>query len=265
MPGAFLWDERVARAVGLSALGAQPVASMPLSNLLDPQPRHRTRWLDTAATVLVDFGTPAAIDAVALLSTTLRFADAFRVRIGAAADMASGVTYDSTTVGCETDDAAPGNVVLVLPATASGRYLMVNMIAPGVVLIDVGRLVAGPLWRISRAVAYGVQEGREVLDRRDRNPLTGAEFPVPALANPRLARFTLPLLSATEGRTQHRALLAALGGAGEALWIPETSLSLAELNARSIWGAVAAPGEEALATRDSPAGTSRSFRIVERV
>ena len=76
---------------------------------------------------------------------------------------------------------------------------------------------------------------------------------------------TLPLLSAAEIRTQHRALLAALGGAGEALWIPKTSLSLAELNARSIWGAVAAPGEEAFATRDSPVGISRSFRIAERV
>ena len=140
-----------------------------------------------------------------------------------------------------------------------------GIVAPGAVFIDIDRLVAGPLWRISRAVAYGVQEGREVLDRRDRNPLTGAEFPVPALANPRLARFTLPLLSAAEIRTQHRALLAALGGAGEALWIPETSLSLAELNARTIWGAVAAPGEEALAIRDSPAGTTRSFRIVERI
>jgi len=137
--------------------------------------------------------------------------------------------------------------------------------ALGAALIDIGRLVAGPLWRVSRAVAYGVQEGREVLDRRDRNSLTGAEFPVPALVNPRVARFTLPLLSAAEVRTQHRALMAALGGLGEALWIPETSLSVAELNARSIWGAVAAPGEEALTVRDSPAGTSRSFRIVERV
>ena len=95
--------------------------------------------------------------------------------------------------------------------------------------------------------------------------MTGAEFPVPALANPRLARFTLPLLGAAEIRIQHRALLAALGGAGEALWIPETSLSVAEINARSIWGSVAAPGEEALAIRDSPTGTARSFRIVERV
>ena len=147
----------------------------------------------------------------------------------------------------------------------SGRYLRVDLDAPGATLIDVGRLVAGPLWRVSRAVAYGVQEGRETLDRRDRNPLTGAEFPVPALANPRVARFTLPLLSAAEIRTQHRALVAALGGAGEALWLPETSLSLAEINARSIWGAIAAPGEEALATRDSPVGTSRSFRIAERL
>jgi hypothetical protein len=38
-----------------------------------------------------------------------------------------------------------------------------------------------------------------------------------------------------------------------------------ELKAHAIWGAVAAPEEEALATRDSPAGASRSFRIGERV
>lgn len=179
--------------------------------------------------------------------------------------VAPAVTHDSGALAAAIDAASQGNVVLLRSSTATGRYLLVDVSAPGAVFIDIGRIVAGPLWRISRAVAYGVQEGRETLDRRDRNSLTGAEFPVPALANPRIARFTLPLLSATEIRTQHRAFLAALGGAGEALWIPETSLAPAELNARSIWGAVAAPGEEALAIRDSPVGTSRSFRIVERV
>jgi hypothetical protein len=176
----------------------------------------------------------------------------------------AAVAHDSGVLAAATDGAFQGNVVLLRASAATGRWLLVDVAAPGAALIDIGRLVAGPLWRVSRAVAYGVQEGRETLDRRDRNPLTGAEFPVPALANPRVARFTLPLLTAAEIRTQHRALLAALGGAGEALWIPETGLSLAELNARSIWGAVAAPGEEALAIRDSPAGTSRSFRITER-
>lgn len=179
--------------------------------------------------------------------------------------VAAAVAHDSGVASAATDAASQGNVVLLRSSAATGRHLRVDVAAPGATLIDIGRLVAGPLWRLSRAVAYGVQEGRETLDRRDRNPLTGAEFPVPALANPRITRFSLPLLSAAETRTQHRALVAALGGAGEALWIPDTSLSLAELNARSIWGAVAAPGEEALAIRDSPAGTSRSFRIVERL
>jgi hypothetical protein len=178
--------------------------------------------------------------------------------------VAAAVAHDSGAIATATDPASQGNVVLLRPSAATGRHLRVDVAAPSASFVDIGRLVAGPLWRVSRAVAYGVQEGRETLDRRDRNPLTGAEFPVPALANPRVARFTLPLLTAVEIRIQHRALLAALGGAGEALWIPETTLSLAELNARSIWGAVSAPGEEALAIRDSPAGTSRSFRITER-
>ena len=34
-----------------------------------------------------------------------------------------------------------------------------------------------------------------MLDRRDRNLYTGAEFPVPAIVNPRMAAFTLPALS----------------------------------------------------------------------
>jgi hypothetical protein len=178
--------------------------------------------------------------------------------------VAAAVAHDSGVIAAATDPAYQGNVVLLRATVATGRYLRVDVAAPDASLIDIGRIVAGALWRVSRSVAYGVREGREVLDRRDRNPLTAAEFPVPALSNPRVAHFTLPLLTATEVRTQHRALLAALGGAKEALWIPDTSLSIAETNARSIWGAVAAPGGEALAVRDSPAGTSRSFRIVER-
>ena len=104
-----------------------------------------------------------------------------------------------------------------------------------------------------------------MLGRCDRHPLIRAEFPVPALANPRITRFTLPLLTNAEIRAQHRALVAALGAAGDALWIPDTGLALAELNLRCLWGAVAAPGDEAVAVRDHPATNSRGFRIVERL
>ena len=114
-------------------------------------------------------------------------------------------------------------------------------------------------------MAYGVTEGRLMLDRRVRNLLTGAEFQVPALAKPRITRFTLPLLTNSEIRAQHRAIVAAPGAAGDALWIPDTGLALSELNVRCLWGAVAASGDEAVAARAHLATNSRGFRIVERL
>jgi hypothetical protein len=174
------------------------------------------------------------------------------------------LAHDSGVLAAQTGDAANGNVVLLRSGAAMGRYLQVDVAAPGMDTVDIGRLVAGPLWRVAHGPAYGLQEGREVLDRRDRNALTGAEFPVPALANPRVVRFTLPLLSTAEVRGEHRRMLRALGAAAEALWMPDVGLSLAEMNARSMWGAVAVAGEDAATTRDSPAAWSRSFRIAER-
>ncbi len=75
----------------------------------------------------------------------------------------------------------------------------------------------------------------------------------------------MPLLTSAEIKGQHRNMLHAMGAAGDALWIPETTLSQAELNARSVWGAVAEAGAEALAARDSFPGSSRSFAITERL
>jgi hypothetical protein len=58
-----------------------------------------------------------------------------------------------------------------------------------------------------------MQEGREMLNHSDRNPLTGAKIPVPALAKPRVIRFTLPLLSSAEIRGEHRRMLRVRGPA----------------------------------------------------
>jgi hypothetical protein len=106
---------------------------------------------------------------------------------------------------------------------------------------------------------------RLILDQRDRNPLTGAEFVVPALANPRFTAFTLPALSRAEVADAHRDLVRRLGAARDALWIPETGDTRAEMNRRAIWGAVNQPGEEAAAARGSFPLLNRSFRIVERL
>ena len=59
--------------------------------------------------------------------------------------------------------------------------------------MDIGLLVAGQLRRLQRGTAYDIRESRFMLDRRDRNPYTGAEFPVPAIVNPRMAAFTVTI------------------------------------------------------------------------
>ena len=97
------------------------------------------------------------------------------------------------------------------------------------------------------------------------DPYTGAEFPVPAIVNPRMAAFTLPALSTAEARHQHRDMVRRLGAARDTFWIAELSDSMAEQNRRAIWGAMNATGDDAAISRDSLPRSSRGFRMVERV
>jgi hypothetical protein len=262
MPGAFLYDNVAKGAVLNSAQATVP--SMPLANLQDAQPRQRARLNAANATIDVDLLAALLVDCVALLSTTLSANATTRVRLANMSSFAT-VQADTGTINAEAQDEAQGNVVLVLPAPVMARYLRIDLTDGAAPYLDIGLLVAGQLWRLQRGTAYGIREGRVMLDRRDRNPFTGAEFPVPAIINPRFAAFTLPALSIAEARNQHRDLLRRLGAAGDALWITELGDSLAERNRRAIWGAVNAPGEEASTSRDSFPLASRAVRMVERV
>jgi hypothetical protein len=172
---------------------------------------------------------------------------------------------DTGLLNAEAQGESQGNVVLVFPAPVTARYLRVDLTDGAAPYMDIGLLVAGQLWRLQRGTAYGIREGRVMLDRRDRNPYTGAEFPVPAIVNPRMAAFTLPALSTAEARNQHRDMLRRLGAARDTLWIAELTDSLAERNRRAIWGAINAPGEDAAISRDSLPLASRAVRMVERV
>jgi hypothetical protein len=108
-------------------------------------------------------------------------------------------------------------------------------------------------------------KGRVMLDRRGRNPYTGAEFPVPAIVNPRMAAFTLPALSIAEARNQHHEMLRRLGAARDTLWLAGLWHSTAKRNRRAIWGAMNTPGEDAAISQDSLPLASRGLRVVERV
>jgi hypothetical protein len=179
--------------------------------------------------------------------------------------VASQVTGDTGTIAAEAEDANQGNVILTLPAPAVGRYLRIDIENPTATFTDIGVLAAGQLWRTERSIAYGIDEGRLMLDRRDRNAFTGAEFPVPAVINPRYARFTLPVLSDNEVRTQHRELVRQLGAAGDGLVIPDIADGLAERNRRALWGALNEPGTNAGTIMVAFNINERSFTVTERV
>ncbi|MCA3326518.1 MAG: hypothetical protein INF72_03780 [Roseomonas sp.] len=172
---------------------------------------------------------------------------------------------DTGLLSAEAQDESQGNVVLVLPAPVTARYLRVDLTDGAAPYMDIGLFVAGQLWPLQRCTAYGIREGRVMLDRRERNPYTGAEFPVPAIVNPRMAAFILSALSNAEARNQHRDMLRRLGAARDTLWISELGDSMAERNRRVIWVAMNVSGEDAAISRYSLPLASPGFRVVERV
>ncbi len=52
--------------------------------------------------------------------------------------------------------------VLVLPAPVTARCLRVDLTDGAAPYMDIGLLVAGPLWRLKRGTAYGIREGWQV-------------------------------------------------------------------------------------------------------
>jgi hypothetical protein len=262
MPAAFLYANVATAAVLTSAQAT--VASMPVANLQDPQPRRRVRFNAGTATLDADLLAAQSVDCVALISTTLSASATIRVRLANVANF-SAVLSDTGTINAEAQDEGQGNVVVVLPAPITARYVRIDLVDGAASLIDAGVLVAGALWRTERSIAYGIDEGRLMLDRRDRNAFTGAEFPVPAVINPRYARFTLPVLSDAEVRNQHRALVRQLGAARDGLVIPDIADALAERNRRALWGALNEPGGNAGTIMAAFNVSERSFTVTERV
>lgn len=262
MACAILWDNRVLGATLTSAYSTIPVSSAPLSNLADVQPRMRARWTGTTATIQADFGATTSLRGMALIGTNLTATATVRWRISNA-ELMVPTTYDSGTLDAETDDAANGNVVHVMGTAASGRYLRVDISSPGADTVDVGRLIAGPLWLPTYSYAYGISEDREIRDRRDVNPFTGAEFAVPAVVNPRRVTFSLPAITRAEAEGEYRSMQRQAGGAGDVLWVPDTALAQDEMNLRAVFGAVNQPGFSPISRANFKLWT-RAFSITER-
>ena len=60
------------------------------------------------------------------------------------------------TLPASTSDAANGNVVLIGSSLVTARFLQVDLVSGSAAFIDIGGLIAGPLWRPAHAHAYGI-------------------------------------------------------------------------------------------------------------
>lgn len=263
MAGAFLYNNLLLSASSVSCSTA--IDSAPVGNLLDPQPRVRMRCVGAGAAVLIDLGGSLPVDCVAFISTTATANALVRVRLSSV-DItgAAGDVWDTGGATADTGDEANGNVIIVRAAgTVSGRYLLAELADASLTVIDIGVVAVGALWRLTRAQAFGYGEGRMIGGTRDTNQLTRAEFPAPALLNPRFTSFQVavsPRADADIGREMRRRL----GSEHDALWIPDLSLSQTEMNNRSIWGAAFQAGGDAGHVRSVFPGWNTAWRMNER-
>lgn len=265
MAGAFGHADamRVAPTITLAAGTVED--GMPLSSLTDPQPGMRTRLVGSDVTLVVDLGAASTVGVLLIGNTTLTGAETVALTgslsdpTGADAGAIALVSASATT-----PDLNRGQVVILLPADVSVRYLRLEITGISAGFLDVGVLAAMATLRLIHGTGFGAVEGRLALGQRDRNPVTGAEFGVPGVFNPRLMRFTLPTLRAAEYGGTLRDMLGGLSVADDVLWIPETTLAQAELNQRSIYGGLMRPGEQFGIVRDRPLVASASFALVER-
>lgn len=266
MAGAFGYGDAIKAAPAISMISGTVDDGMPLSNLYDAQPSLRTRFVN-AGTVrfVVDFGVAVTAGLIILGNTTIDTSGLIRL-YGSLTDP-TGVAAEifNRSASAPDPDRSRGQVVDLLPADVSFRYLRVHIENPPGGVIDVGFVAVMRTLRLAHGIALGAAEGRLGVGARDQNSFTGAEFGVPGVVQPRVARFSLPGLVASEYHGTLRSMLDDLDPAQDVAWLPDTGLAQAELNRRTIFGGVVRPGQELLISRDRPVRASASYAIIERV
>ena len=169
-PAVRLWCLRVRGASGLGkrrrlrlfvgsnvevlnvAAAQATIATMPITNLQDPQPRRRVRLMGSAATITADLGAEVPIDCVALISTTLGAGAMVQAQLSNVANF-SVTLADTGQVNAEAQNESQGNIVLVLPVPVVARHLRIDLTDGAAPYMDIGLLVAGQLWRLRRGTA----------------------------------------------------------------------------------------------------------------
>ncbi len=259
MGAAFLLND-LSGAASVVAPTSATVTGLGAERLRDRQPRRRARFMGNPGTLCLDFGAPRAMDCFALVSTTLAAGASVSLDLyGAAGNTANNGDLLSWTLAGETGPDNLGQAVRVLAQPLSPRFVRWRWDAPAGE-VDVGLAPCGLLLRTRHQFDWSQQRGRQDFAAAQRNPDTGARFPVGG-PSARAERVSFPFLTAAEAEA-FDAWDRAGGGHGEALWVPETAWAPDRLARFCIWGELREPGFAA-ASRRTHRFWSRPFTVLE--
>lgn len=258
----FLYDDK-SRAAVVTSSGT--LGDGGVDRLADPQPRHRMRLDGNVVQFTMDLGAVVSLDVFALISTTLTAAATARVRASATDPAATGsLAHDSGVLSSVTDAKWLGQVIEVLSAPVSARYVRWDLTMPSGASIDVGLAPLGLLWRPQRNYAYGAQKGRQDYGVRDGSARTGAMFAVRG-NQARFQAFNLAALSPAEVDADVTEMDVAAGIAGDVLWVPEATDAILARARDCIWGSFRQVGQPAPSVHDSYQLMTRSYQVTERL
>jgi|GEM_PF-1525113 hypothetical protein len=266
MAGAFGYQDHMRSGVAVSVVLGAVVDTMPAEYLSDPQPGIRARFLPASGslTLQFDFGRTVTIGLVALVNTTLDGGETVRVQLNDSDPTFATGTISNTAHAAAGAADTRGAVICLLPAAIAARYMRVLITNIAGAVLDIGSLAAMATLRMERGEEYGGREGRTYLGASDANPFTGASFRVAGLGNPRQVEFALPSIRQHEAPA-FQALFATLSAADDVVYVPEVTLSQADLNRRSIYGPMASPTAQLGLTRTNFAFSRFAFVLTERM
>lgn len=253
------YQNAIAGSVSLAMQTGSAAAGLPLANLLDEQPRVRARLVGTTVAFSIDLQAETAMDWVALIDTTIPAGAT--IQADASNTDPTGATAEEGTASVTAAGTSASRYNVHIPASGwSARYLRITVsgLSAG---CDIGLAFAGPVMRLSYGI-QGLEEGRLMLDGRDRNPRSGVEFNLPSLMNPRYVAGTLARLTRAEIAGGMRTLLEG-GAVADVLFIPSMEDTQAELSARCIWGSINDAGSRAGLRRAGILG-ARNFVVTDR-
>lgn len=251
-----LADATATTITASTALTLTPVQQ----RLQNPHVGRKWRSTGNAEYIIADLGSSQSIDTVALLGVS-GSDPTTRIRLSTAD--ASGAAGDAHDSGAATGriDSGYGDLIYLLPAAASGRYVRIDVSEGGVDYIEVGRLVIGLLTELT--LNYALGWSRQWVDRSRKTEGRGGQTFFDEEDSYRVLDVTFDALTEAERTGLVETIDRVNGEHRDILFVADPSSS--NLGRDSIWGLLDGIQPVLQPTLTTPARYSKSYRIRERL